>query len=127
MGCILVVDDDPQFRAVLRQMLEYEGYAVLEACDGNEGLKHFCATPVDLVITDLIMPDREGLDLVQALRQVTPEVKIIVLSGGSRRLPMDFLPLAEMLGAQYTFAKPVRRRELVDAVRTLLEDSPATP
>lgn len=117
---ILLIDDDPQIRAMLRQALERAGYTVSEASDGREGLRHFQATQPDLVITDLLMPEQEGLETMQALRRACPDVKIIAISGGGRRGTLDFLPLAQKLGAHRTFRKPFRQQELLAAVHELI-------
>lgn len=127
MKRVLVIDDDFLCRAVLRQALEHEGYEVVEASDGAAGVRLYQETPVDLVITDIIMPEREGLEVIQTFRQLCATLKIMAISGGSHRLPGNFLPAAARLGAQRVLAKPIRRPELLDAVHALLDDSPATP
>ncbi|MBM3226099.1 MAG: response regulator [Candidatus Tectomicrobia bacterium] len=120
MACILLIDDDPQVRTIFRQILERAGYEVQEARDGRLGVQCYRATPVDLVITDILMPEQEGLKTIQELRQLCPTVKIIAISGGSRQMLMDFLPIAEMLGAQRALHKPVRRTTLLAAVQEVL-------
>ena len=118
---ILIIDDDTQTRSLLRQMLERAGYAVEEAGHGSEGLRRYRAAPTALVITDLLMPDRDGLETIRELRQAYPEVKILAISGGGQLKLLNFLTVAEKLGAQHTLRKPFRRQELLDAVRTLLQ------
>ncbi|MGE3540889.1 MAG: response regulator [Candidatus Tectimicrobiota bacterium] len=127
MTRVLVIDDDFQNRAVLRQMLEREGYDVIDAGDGASGLRAYAQAPAELVITDIIMPEREGLEIIQTFRQRYPAVKIIAISGGSPRLPADFLSTAALLGAHRTLAKPIRRIDLLVAVHELLGDRPANP
>lgn len=102
-------------------MFEREGFDVDEAADGNEGLKHFRAEPSDIVITDIIMPDREGIEVITELRRIRPGLSIIAISGGGRIGPDSYLPLAREFGAARTFAKPVDKNELLAAVRELLE------
>ncbi len=119
---ILVIDDDEKFRGMLQRILEKEGYAVLVAADGREGVECFSHHPVDLVITDLIMPDMEGIETIIQLRAAQPEAKIIAISGGGRRGPEDYLPIAKTLGAQQTFAKPFDLKEFLTAVANLLAD-----
>jgi len=118
---ILIIGDDVQTLNMLRQMLEREGYEVVEAPDGKEGLRRYRESPTDLIITDIIMPEKEGIETIMELRRDFPDVKIIAMSGGGRNNPKAYLDIAENLGAQYTFAKPVEREELLKAVRELLK------
>ena len=121
MPRILIIDDDPQARALLRQALERAGHTVLEAADGQEGLQYYRASPTDLIITDILMPEREGLETIMALRKEFPDVKIIAISGGGRAGRLDFLDIAARLGAQRTFRKPFNLRELLAAVREVVQ------
>jgi len=117
---ILIIDDDPQILGMLRQTLEREGYEVIDASDGKEGLKLYQENPTDLIITDLIMPEKEGIETIMELRRDFPDVKIIAITGGGRIDPKQYLSMAKSFGAQYTFTKPVARAELLKAVRKLL-------
>jgi len=121
MALILIIDDNNQFRAMLREMLERTGYEVVEASDGKEGIKLYRENPTDLIITDLIMPEKEGIETIMELRRDFPDVKIIAISGGGRLDPGQYLIMAKSLGARYTFAKPVEREELLQAVEELLK------
>ena len=121
MAKILVIDDEPQVRAMLRQMLEREGFEVMDAPDGKEGIKLYQENPTDLIITDIIMPEKEGLETIRELKKDYPDVKIIAISGGRRIEPGEYLLLAERFGAIKTFAKPVQREELLNAVREFLK------
>jgi len=116
---ILIVDDDEQIRAFLRQVLEEAGYMVIEAPNGQQGLRQFRRTPTALVITDLLMPDGDGLEVTMALLRESPKVKIIALTGGSG--PRDFLDTAKLLGAHRTMRKPVTVAELLQAVQQELQ------
>jgi len=117
---LLVIDDDQQIRILLRKTLETSGYSVEEATDGRAGFALYAADPHDLVITDLIMPEKEGLETIQDLRHYNPEVKIIAISGGGS-LPADnYLHMAECFGAQRIFRKPFRVEDILTAVRELL-------
>jgi DNA-binding response OmpR family regulator len=109
MARILIIDDDVQILNMLRQTLEREGHAVVDAPDGNEGLRLFRENPTDLIITDLIMPEKEGIETIMELRRDFPDVKIIAISGGGRLDPGQYLSIAKSFGAQYTFTKPVER------------------
>ena len=113
MSTILVMDDDEQVRAMLRQALEREGYEVLDAPDGKEGMRLFREQEADLIITDLIMPEKEGLETIMELRRDFREVKIIAISGGGRVAPDVYLSLAKNLGAHVTLTKPFDLEELL--------------
>jgi len=120
MPLILVIDDDEQMRRMIRTMLERAGYDVLEAADGRIGMKLFRQAPTDLVITDIVMPEMEGLETIMALKRESPPVKIIAISGGARMQPGDYLIVAKELGAHRTLTKPFRRHALLEAVKELL-------
>ena len=119
MGRILVIDDDDDFRSMLCTALAQAGYMVEEARNGQEGSQRQRMEPVDLVITDILMPEREGLETIQALRQEFPEIKIIAMSGGVG--PLNFLPLARKFGALRTLQKPFTLRQLYEVVREVLQ------
>jgi DNA-binding NtrC family response regulator len=119
MSYILVVDDDTNFRQMLCQTLERAGYRVVEAEDGNVALKACEVEVPGLVITDILMPEKEGLETIQELRAKYPEVNIIAMSGGGRISPDSYLPLAKSLGAVRTLQKPFRREEVIKAVQEL--------
>ena len=121
MGRILLIDDNVQILNMLRQILEPEGYEVVDAINGNEGIRLYREKPTDLIITDLIMPEKDGIETIMELRRDFPDVKIIAISGGGRSHPGPYLKIAKEVGAQYTFAKPVKREELLNAVRALLK------
>jgi CheY-like chemotaxis protein len=118
---ILVIDDDEAIRELLRAILEREGYRVLEAPDGNEGLKQFTETPTDLVITDLIMPEKEGIETIRDLRHKFPDVKIIAVSGGGRIGPDSYLKMAKGVGALRTLSKPFDRTILLELVKEVID------
>ena len=116
---ILVIDDDDDFRHMLRMALEQDGYVVEEARNGLEGSQRQRTEPVDLVITDILMPEQEGLETIQTLRQEFPEIKITAISGGVGRL--NFLPHARLFGALRTLQKPFTLQQLYDMVREVLQ------
>ncbi|MFZ5623262.1 MAG: response regulator [Gemmatimonadota bacterium] len=126
MARILVVDDEPGLRDVIRRGLERAGHAVLLAGDGDAGLRLYEQQGADLVILDIFMPERDGIDLMLRLRAAVPQPKIIAMSGGGRRQHVDVLGDATLLGAARTFMKPFAIRELVAAVDALL-NNPASP
>lgn len=124
MKRILVIDDDTQIRQMLCQMLERQGYEVLGAANGKEGLNIYRQSPTDLIITDIIMPEKEGVETIIELKRDFPDVKIIAISGGSRGLNKDiYLDYAKRLGALYTFTKPFERKEILEAIEELLGNS----
>jgi DNA-binding response OmpR family regulator len=120
MARILVIDDEAPVRNMLRQMLEKEGYEVVEAPDGAIGMRLFHEQSIDLIITDILMPEKEGIETILELRKSAPQVKIIAISGGGRTVKLDVLPIAQSFGAARTLAKPFERRELLEAVRAVL-------
>ncbi len=124
MKKILIIEDDEFVQKMLRQTFERAGYEVGAAENGAAGLKLYDAQlsllePFDIVITDLIMPEMEGIETITKLRKSNPNVKIIAISGGGRNKPEHYLHLAEKLGASYTFTKPVDRDKLLEAVAGL--------
>jgi len=122
MRRILVIDDDTQIQQMLRQMLEREGYEVVDALDGNEGIKLYRQLPADLIIIDIIMPGKEGISTIIEIRQDFPDAKIIAISGGGLIAPEVYLEMAERYGVCRTFSKPLDRKEFLDAIQELLGD-----
>ncbi len=121
MNKILVIDDDDHFGNMMKRMLEKAGYDVELAVDGSQGVKLFRQIAPDLVITDIIMPEKEGIEVIMELKEMVPDVKIIAVSGGGRRMEGSLiLPMAKQLGAKNIFSKPVDRQELLAAVDALL-------
>ena len=114
MARILVVDDDQHIRHLLRAVLERQGYSVVEAKNGHEGLQRYRAAPTDLVITDMQMPVMDGLQMIRELRRAFPTARVIAISGGKRALNM-----AKTL-VQRTLEKPLCMEELLDAVQQLV-------
>ncbi len=119
---ILVIDDDAAVRELICQILEGEGYAVQQAADGNEGLRLFRQNPHDLIITDMIMPGKDGVEVMMEMKELLPDVRILAISGGGRGMDANFnLEFAIDFGALRTLAKPFSRREMVDSVKALLQ------
>ena len=122
MARILVIDDDEQIRRMLRQMLERVGYEVADAPDGDEGIRLYRKRPADVVITDIIMQEKEGLQAIMELRREFPGVKIIAISGGGRLGgPESYLDFAKRFGAVRTFTKPIRKEKLLNAISEVLK------
>ncbi|MCP9450858.1 MAG: response regulator [Nitrospira sp.] len=117
MPSVLVIDDDDQIRRMIREALEQAGYVVQEACGGEEGLKRYRASPTDVVLMDILMPDQDGLESILALRQEFPSARVIAMTGGSDMIGiMNFLDVAKMLGACRTIQKPFELQTLLAAV-----------
>ncbi len=123
MARILIIDDELSMRELLSAMLTEEGYEVVEAPDGDAGMKQFRKSPSDLVITDLIMPEKEGIETIIELRRDFPDVKIIAISGGGIIEAENYLEMARGVGAHRIFEKPFGMTEMLDAVRELLEQA----
>ncbi len=131
MKRILIVDDESEIRDVLAKVLKREHYEVDLASDGEAGIEIFRSTPADLVITDIIMPGMDGINLIKEIRQISPAVKIIAVSGGGNMAPLEYAPdaimtnaylaAAEKIGADVHFTKPIERKELLQAIQELLE------
>jgi CheY-like chemotaxis protein len=126
MESILIIDDEPQIRSMIRLVLERAGYTVMEAADGVEGIRHFRKNPCDLIITDLIMPNKDGIGMIIELKKEFPEVKIIAMSGGGLNRPEGYLRGAKKLGASFALPKPINRQELLRAVKDTLKGEPET-
>jgi CheY-like chemotaxis protein len=116
--CVLVVDDDPGVRDVIRSMLESAGYTVLMAENGKEAIRLLKTERADLILTDLVMPEQEGIETIKTLRREYPEIKVIAMSGA---FGGDYLRIASYLGAHATLAKPIQMEKLLALVRETLE------
>lgn len=122
MPQILLIDDDDLFRSMLRATLEQLGHSVTEAEDGNKGVMRYAQSPFDLVITDLIMPEKEGVETIMELKKKWPGVKIIAMSGGGRAAAEGYLAIAKKLGAIAALEKPFSTDKLTSAITSLLSD-----
>ena len=124
---ILIVDDDPQIRKLLNITLRRSGYATLEAANGHQAMRQFRQTPVDLVITDLIMPEKEGIETILEMRKERPATPIIAISGGGQLNPRTYLDIAEKIGVVETMVKPIDIARLVARVAAHLASGPTQP
>jgi CheY-like chemotaxis protein len=116
---VLVIDDEAIVRMTLARMLELAGYRVLQAVNGVEGLKVFAREHIDLVMCDIIMPEKEGIETIGEIRCKNRTVKIIAMSGGGRMGSGGFLDMAMRLGADHTLAKPFDREDLKSLLRVV--------
>ena len=115
---ILIVDDDDQFRKMLSKVLEQERYEVVEAADGDEAIRRHFDQPADLIIIDIIMPGKEGIEIVLEIKEKDPKAKFIVVSGGNWYGSDVEFEIAETLGAK-TLKKPFERKALLEAIKQL--------
>jgi CheY-like chemotaxis protein len=120
MARILLIDDDEPFRNVLKVSLEQMGHDISEARDGREGVSLYTDGAFDVVITDLIMPDKEGIETIMDLRKLNPAVKIIAMSGGGRVTSVDYLQIARQVGAKRILAKPFLYEDIKGAIEQLM-------
>ena len=114
---ILLIEDIRIERKKIKHWLEQIGCEVIEASNGVEGLERFNSSRPDLVITDMVMPEKEGVELMIELRNTFPDTKIFAISGAGVSRAGEYLPLAKGLGALRTFAKPIEKGVLLDAIR----------
>ena len=117
---ILIIDDEDQIRALLRVILEEAGYRIFEAANGKTANRIFLEEKIDLIITDIIMPEKDGIETIMEFREKSPDVKIIAISGGGHIGPEGYLHTAKQLGASDTITKPFSQEKIVKAVQDAL-------
>ncbi len=123
MSRILIVEDDTNLRMILQNIVVQAGYSVLTAADGSEALNHIYQDPPQLVITDIIMPETEGIELILSLRKLFPDIPIIAISGGGQLGADYYLDMAREFGADITLAKPFDKQTLLAAIESLLRQA----
>lgn len=117
---VLIIEDDDDIRSMMRRMLRKAGYEVIEARDGDGGLASCASCRIDVVITDIVMPGKEGMETIREIRGAYPDISIVAVSGGGdTSFNISYLAMAEMLGAARTLAKPFRSRDLLRIVEEL--------
>lgn len=121
MTRILIIEDDDAVADTLRQMLELDGFEVIVATNGAEGEKMFKKNSVDLIITDLLMPEKEGIETIKDIREISPDVKIIAMSGSAGMFTGEYLRAAKALGANSTLSKPISRGDLLQSVNKMID------
>lgn len=122
MAKILVIEDDPTVLETALIILESAGHAVAAAVDGDQGMVLYGKEQFDLVITDVVMPNKDGIEVLMELHKHDTPAKVIVISGGGRTSARDYLEMALVIGAQATLQKPFGASELLDAVAKVLAD-----
>jgi CheY-like chemotaxis protein len=120
MTCILIADDEPLVRGTLCGILRRAGYDVIEAEDGDQVLEACATAHPDLVLIDIIMPNREGIETIAALREVYADLPIVAMSGGGRTGSTTFLDFSGRVGANRMLMKPMRNAELLEAIAACL-------
>jgi DNA-binding response OmpR family regulator len=120
MAKVLLVEDSDGLRGVMRLGLQAAGFDVDEAPDGRQALELQRRSPADVVVTDLFMPEMDGIEIIEALRQEFPDTGVVAISGVESKTGTDFLEVASEIGANRVLRKPFGISELVDAVRGAL-------
>ena len=118
---VLIIDDDVIVRRSLEYLLHDAGIEAITASNGRDGMKLFRAHQPRVVVTDIIMPEQEGIETIRQIRREAPETKIIAISGGGRIGKSDFLRIAAMFGADITLAKPFEPKQFIDAIRNYIK------
>ena len=117
---VLVIDDTAEVREMIGQMLSGEGYDVLEAANGKKGMQIISSDPkIDIVITDLIMPEKEGIETIREIKQDYSHIRILAISGGGKIDSQNYLAIAKGMGADLTLSKPFVKQDLLKAVQEL--------
>jgi DNA-binding response OmpR family regulator len=123
MARIYVFDDEPSILLMIKKMLEKAGHEVDIALNGKDGMILFKKNVPDLIVTDIIMPEKEGLETIFELRKTYPKLKIVAISGGGRISPSGYLPGAKLLGADIVFEKPLDQKKFLQAIELLLNET----
>lgn len=121
MPGIMIVEDDNDLREMLKVSLTRRRFTVLEAKNGKDAINHFKPEVTDLVITDLIMPEEDGLKVIMMLHELKPSLKIVAISGGGKAGPASYLNLAKALGADVVYSKPFSVNDMIRKIEELLE------
>lgn len=120
MRRILVIDDDPAMLTLIKRFLSGSDYDVVSARSGNAGLAELDADGIDLILTDLLMPERDGVEVLMAVKKRRPDLPVVVMSGGGQMLSQQMLDMMPLLGAAKVLEKPFRREALLQIVQELL-------
>lgn len=118
---ILVIDDETPIRSMLKKILEREDFIVIVAANGSDGLRKALDQPPDLVITDLLMPEKEGLETILELKRCAPQIPVVAMSGGGLNDPAGYLQTAKLFGADAVMEKPVNKKTLLKIIDDTLQ------
>ena len=118
---ILVVDDDDMMRSFILELLSINDFKVTEASNGKEGLKEFRANTPDLVLTDIIMPEMEGISFIRELRSYNKDIPIIAMTGNVHGRMEEYLDISSKLGADEILRKPIKAKEFLETIEKLLK------
>ncbi len=121
MARVLIIEDDIPILEMLCEVFAKEGFEVMGAPNGKKGMRLQNENPADVIITDIIMPEKEGIETISEIKSNFPETKVIAMSGGGFVGPGEYLDVAKKLGATLTFKKPFAIKTLITAVNGLLE------
>jgi len=126
MPSILVIDDNDVFRSTTALWLKRHGFQVVEAANGKEGVRALDTMVPDLILTDILMPEQDGLETIQKVRKKHPHIRIIAMSGGLLDGRVDFLPIAQKFGANHVMPKPFSGSELLLVIeKVMAKDEPS--
>ncbi len=120
MPGILIVEDEKELREMLKISLIRHNFTVFEAVNGRDAIAHFKPSSTDMVVTDLIMPEEDGLKVIMKLKELKPSIKIVAISGGGKAGPGSYLNLAKALGADAIYSKPFSINDLIVKIEELL-------
>lgn len=115
------MEDNEDLRSMLKQMLEKRNHKIIEASNGREAINKFKSVLTDLVITDILMPEQDGIQLIMELKKKKPELLIIAISGGGKIGPANYLDIARVLGADAVFTKPFNVNHLIEEVENMTD------
>ncbi len=121
MTKILVIDDDDFIRGILCNALKKSNFEVIEATNGNEGVEKALSQTPDVVVTDILMPDKEGIETIMEIKEANQDIKIIAMSGGGAIKNMSFLDMAKKVGAQHVLSKPFKPNDLFTAINDVMD------
>jgi DNA-binding response OmpR family regulator len=121
MARILIIEDDDEVRDFLESVLSRAGHEIASAANGRTGIQVFRSRPFDLVITDIIMPEKDGIETIMDMKREQRDLKVLAISGGGRAEPDNYLESARLLGADATMKKPFTHQEMLETIRALLD------
>lgn len=120
MAKILIIDDEDPLRELLAELLEEAGHDVTQSADGRISGDADLISTMDVVVTDIMMPESDGIEVIRAVKSSNPSARVIAMSGGGRTVSMDMLPVARQLGADTVLYKPFKPSDFLDSIETML-------